>query len=49
MGILLMDVNINDFDIGTGIQVIDRKQELRSHKRYWALRRGQDAFFSGLA
>ena len=44
-----MDVNSTDFDIEVGIKVFDRKQELRSHKGYWALRRGQDVFFSGLA
>lgn len=44
-----MDVNSTDFDIEAGIKVFDRKQELRSHKGYWALRRGQDVFFSGLA
>ena len=44
-----MNVNSTDFDIEAGIKVFDRKQELRSHKGYWALRRGQDVFFSGLA
>lgn len=44
-----MDVNSTDFDIEAGIKVFDRKQELRSHRGYWALRRGQDVFFSGLA
>lgn len=44
-----MDANSTDFDIEAGIKVFDRKQELRSHKGYWVLRRGQDVFFSGLA
>lgn len=44
-----MDVNSTDFDIEAGIKVFDRKQELRSHKGYWVLRRGQDVIFSGLA
>ena len=35
-----MDVNSTDFDIEAGIKVFDRKQELRSHKGYWVLRRG---------
>lgn len=44
-----MDVNCTDFDIEAEMKVFDRKQELRSHRGYWALRRGQDVFFSGLA
>lgn len=32
-----------------GLKVLDRKKELRSHRRYWLLRRGQDVFFSGVA
>lgn len=28
---------------------LNRKQELKSHKNYWILRRSQDVFFSGLA
>ena len=28
---------------------LNRKQELKSHRNYWILRRGQDIFFSGLA
>lgn len=30
-----------------GLKVLDRKKELRSHRRYWMLRRGQDVLFSG--
>lgn len=33
----------------SGLKVLDRKKELRSHRRYWLLRRGQDVFFSGMA
>lgn len=33
----------------TRIQVMDRKKVLRSHKRYWLFRRGQDILFSGMA
>lgn len=44
-----MDVNCTDFDIEAEMKVFDRKQELRSHRGYWVLRRGQDVFFSGLA
>lgn len=33
----------------TRIQVMDRKKVLRSHKRYWFFRRGQDILFSGMA
>ena len=33
----------------SGLKVQDRKKELRSHRRYWMLRRGQDVFFSGVA
>ena len=29
--------------------VLDRKEQLRSKRRYWMLRRGQDIFFSALA
>lgn len=36
-------------DAETGLKILDRKHELRSHRRYWILRRGQDIFFSGLA
>lgn len=32
-----------------GLKVLDRKKELRSHRRYWMLRRGQDVLFSGVA
>lgn len=28
---------------------LNRKQELKSHRNYWILRRSQDVFFSGLA
>lgn len=31
------------------LKVIDREDQLRSHRRYWALRRTQDVFFSGMA
>lgn len=44
-----MDVNCTDFDIEAEMKVFNRKQELRSHRGYWVLRRGQDVFFSGLA
>lgn len=33
----------------TRIRVMDRKKVLRSHKRYWFFRRGQDILFSGIA
>lgn len=36
-------------DEESGIKVIDRKYELRTHKQYWAVRRAQDVLFSGLA
>ena len=29
--------------------VLDRKEQLHSKRGYWALRRGQDIFFSALA
>ncbi len=29
--------------------VLDRKNELRTHKKYWILRRSQDVFFSLIA
>ena len=32
-----------------GLKVLDRKKELRSHRRYWMLRRGQDVLFLGVA
>lgn len=32
-----------------GVSKLDRKQELKSHKNYWRLRRSQDVFFSSLA
>lgn len=44
-----MDVNVNVFDIDMGIIVLDGKQELRSHKGYWVLRRGQAVISYGLA
>lgn len=42
-----VDVGFNDIE--DEIKVFDRKHELRTHRGYWALRRGQDVFFSGLA
>ena len=32
-----------------GVRQLDRKQELKSHKNYWRLRRSQDVLFSSLA
>lgn len=33
----------------SGLKVLDRKKELRSHRKYWLLRRGKDVFFLKLA
>ena len=35
-------------DEKTGIRILDREQELRSHRGYWVLRRGQDIILSGI-
>lgn len=42
-------VNSNCAVSDNQIKVIDRKKELRTHRRYWFLRRTQDIFFSALA
>lgn len=36
-------------DPESGLKILDPQKELRSHKRYWAIRRVQDVFFSILA
>lgn len=45
----MMEANSAKIDRETGCTVLDRNSELRSHRRYWTLRRSQDVFFSGLA
>jgi lipopolysaccharide/colanic/teichoic acid biosynthesis glycosyltransferase len=36
-------------EVKSDIPLLDRKEELHSHKGYWFLRRSQDILFSGLA